>query len=653
MLKITDDEISRWRNEISQGEKFRNDNFGRYEYNQCEKAGENIDYFETGISGKLLKEYNPEFSIATINIIHPIVKNVVPTLSWRNPYITATPKRIEDEQSAPYAAACLNYYYDELDVKSVNRQVVFDTYLLGMGICKIGYATQFGSDIPDDNLEKTREKEKTRGILEMLGLRKPKPEEKRSIDKRNVSSRSIWQAGHPVKENIELNEYIRSESPYVIWVNPFDFVIDPMANSIHNARWVCQRITKRLSDVKSNTNYSNTSKLSGSSVSENLTKDISETQIDNFKTINLYEVHYKTDKGINVLTLAKDGEFKALRHESSIYEIDGFQYEVLYFNKHNHKLYAKSDIDIIKGLQDRMSSTFDSILDQIDKYVPKIFVDETALTDQGQRALRDGNVGAIVNCNKNPNDVVKEASFTQVKADMTLFIDKILEVILFETGLTRAQLMGMTNAQTATEAQIGQAGQNLRMSDKFDLVAEFSNRQVRKLWQVIQQFVDLEEIQLISGEGAIDQTTGMPKYDWMKPIDSELKEKLIKGEYSFKIDVSSIEKPDLPVLRTQVERIGGLLAQQGVMQAFQMQGYKINLAEFGKKYLELFPYVFTDVGKIIQPIGPESTGLISPQMPQAGTAGPNMNSQRSPQPPNIADILSGQAGEKGQGVGIA
>jgi hypothetical protein len=30
-----------------------------------------------------------------------------------------------------------------------------------------------------------------------------------------------------------------------------------------------------------------------------------------------------------------------------------------------------------------------------------------------------------------------------------------------------------------------------------------------------------------------------------------------------------------------------------------------------------------------------------------------INTQNSPQPPNIADILSGQAGEKGMGIGIA
>ena len=633
MIRIQEESISKWRLEISNGEKFRDDQFGKNKHGDITKAGENIDYFEYGLSGRLMQDLRGGETepLQTINIIYPIVKNVIPTLYWKNPYITAIPKTAAHEDSAPYAGSLLNYYYEDLNIKEVNKQVIFDTYVLGMGICKLGYSTQFGSDIEDEDIDKSREKTKQRGILEKLGLKKPKPEEK--------------------KENIDLNEYIRSENPYVVWVSPFDFIIDPTANDIHNARWVAQRTTKLLKLVKENKNYSNTSTLKGSEIQENLTKDIPETEIDNFKTIDLYEIHYKTDEGIRVLVLAKDGlDFKPLYHEDSIYEIDGFQYEVLYFNKHNHRLYPKSDIDIVKGLQDRIASTFDNIIDQVDKYVPKILVDETAITEQGKRALRDGDVGSLVYTNKNPNDAVKELNFTQLKSDISIFIDKLMEVIMLETGLTKSQLMGMTNAQTATEAQIGQAGQNLRMSDKFDNVGDFASRQARKLWQVVQQFVNLEEVELITGEKGIDEVTGIPKFDWMKPIDTDLAEKLRVGEYSFKIEVTSLEKPDLPVLRSQVERIAQLLMGDGVIQAFQMQGHKINLAEFAKAYLNLFPYVFQNVGKILQPIGPQTQGLMPPQQPGGN---PNQASQQSQQPPNIADILSKQAGWKGQGFSNA
>jgi hypothetical protein len=522
MERINQDEIQRWRVEIENAESFRDEQFGKNKFSDRTKAGENIGYFENGMSSRYIQDYKIEDPITSINVTYAIVKNVIPTLYYKNPYISAMPKRSVDEDSAPYATAILNYFYKELEIKNINQHVVFDAYVLGMGVCKMGYTTKFGTMPTEENVKKEqreREKAKAKGILEKLGLRKPKEEDK------------------PLA-NPELNEFIKSEAPYVCWINPFDFLIDPRANCIEDAQWVAQKITKTLQVVKADKNYKNTSDLKGSNIEETYTKDVPETQIDNFKTIDLYEVHYKTDEGINILVLAKDGKrYKALRHDKSVYKMDGFQYEVLYFNKHKHRLYAKSDVDITKGLQDRINATLDSILDQVDKYSPKLFVDETSVTEQGKRALVEGDIGSIVYTNKTPREVVQEGSFTQLKADMVALIDKSLEIIMLETGLTKAQLMGLTQAQTATEAQIGQAGQNLRMSDKFDMVNDFSMKQSRKLWQIIQQFVDLEEIQIITGDQGIDDVTGLPRYNWLPDITSELADKMVKGEYRFDVEV--------------------------------------------------------------------------------------------------------------------
>ena len=88
---------------------------------------------------------------------------------------------------------------------------------------------------------------------------------------------------------------------------------------------------------------------------------------------------------------------------------------------------------------------------------------------------------------------------------------------------------------------------------------------------------------------------------------------------------------------------------KGVLEAFQVQGYKINIAEILKRYLQLFPDVFKDIGKIIQPIGPTTTGLIPPQPPEGqreGNLGAKPQQFQSP-PPNTADIISQIGGEKG------
>jgi hypothetical protein len=636
MIPIKSDEVKRWRVEIERAEKFKEEEFGTNEKLNYKGAGENISYYENGYSNRFLTNYNKENNgiYISLNIIYPIVKNVIPSLYYKNPYIVCIPKRKIDEDSSPYASSILNYYLRELAVKMVNQHVIFDAYVLGMGVCKIGYSTKIGIDMKDAEMKKRRENEKKRGLLEVLGLKKKVEEEE--------------------PQNIDSNEFIRSESPYVVWVNPFNFGIDPSATSIHNANYVYEKVRTTLDRVKGNPNYKNTEDLQGEELDTTFQQKIPPTEIEKFKPINLYEIHYKTDEGINILVLAENqGDYVALRHEKSIYDIDGFQYEVLNFNKHGHKLYVKSDVDIIKGMQDRVNTTFENIIDQVDRFTTKIGVDETACTVDGKKALRDGNLGSIVFFNKSPAECIKEISLTQVKGDLMVLIDKMIDIVSLETGITKAMLTGLTTAETATEAQIGQAGQNLRISDKADTVADFSNRQARKLWQVVRQFVDLQEVELITGEGSVDDVTNTPRYRWLE-IDESMSRKLTQGEYDFQVEAGSTQKPDLPILRKQIENMVNILGGNGVLQAFQQQGYQIDLGEIMKKYLLLFPDVFTNVGKIIKPIQnqlPPPMG-IPPQGSPTGGLGV-IPQQIQSLPPTPADIMSEIGGEKGGNLPMA
>ena len=637
MKPLTNDEIKRWRVEIQNTEDFRDDHFGKKDFGDRTLAAENILYYEQGLPSKLISEVPVDgHPAAVFNVISPIVDNIIPTLSSKNPYILSLPKRNndDDEVSAPIAGEIINYRYKELGLKDINKMTIWNGYVLGIGVSKIGYTTKFGLS-PNADTEKETKKEIEKGRLqkfkEAVGLSKPKKEE--------------------TVENPEKNEFIRSESSFVIDIDPFRFGIDPRANFIEEADFVFEKVTKILDKVKSNKDYKNTSNLEGGELDEDLVRKIPKTQHDFFKTIDLYEIHYKTDEGINILTLAADGDnWKELEHKKSVYEMDGYQYELLYFNKHPHLLYPMSDISKIKGLQDRISQTIENILEQVDKYVPKIGIDETALTDGGKNSLRDGGIGAFVGFNKSPREAIMEIGFTQVKADLFALIDKVLDIVMLMTGLTKAQLLGITTADTATEAQIGQSGSNLRTSEKFDKVNDFLTRQARKLWQVEKQFSNLEEISLIVGQSGVSQE-GIPTYSWLPDIDSEMSDKLAKGEYRFEVVMGSTERPDLPILRKQIENLINIIGGEGVLQVIAAQGFKIELVEILREYLDLFPNMFKNKGRIIKPIGQQVPG--QPGQPQQGAGLPANTQQLQEAPPNIADIASQVGGEAQGGQPIA
>lgn len=607
-------EIERWRSEIEMAEKFRNEQFGEYSDKVVTKAGENIDYFEKGFSAGF--SHHEDDTTTTLNFFHVVAKLVVPTLFFQNPRVITLPKRKVDEESAPFAREILNYYYKELEVDFENELAVWDGYVLNRGVYKVGYATKFGMDIPDPDAKK-KKKSTIDKALEAVGLKKAEKEE-------------------VVKP--EIDQRIVAEKPYIKWVSPFRFLMDPRARTIDDAMWVCEEFDKTVAELKRNKSYKNTGKLKGVSPENDNTNRVKvpESQIDEFSVVRLYEIHYRNDDTMYRLVIVKDGEeFKELYHEESMYEMDGFQYDVLEFTRHGHLQFKRGDLMKIKNLQDRFTNVVDSILEQLDRFVPKVAYETGGVTPQGIQALRDGDIGALVECNKNPKEAIAEIGLTQFKADLKAILDEMINIITIMTGITKAKLLGVAPAsETATGSQIAAGGENIRISDMSKSIQRFANRQAQKLWQIITQFVDLEELNLITGESGINPQTGAPIYNWLPDIDSFMSEKLALGEYRFDIEVGSTQKTDNALINKRVENLISILGSKDVIALIQQQGKKVDLAEVLRIWLQNNPEIVKDQSRIIQDINQNSQGLLPAQDILLGgrggtTEGSNLNQRRA------------------------
>lgn len=612
MGKLTD--VSYWREEINQAEGFRKAEFGELTNENKTLAGENVEYYENGFYAAIHSQ--TLHALTTVNIVDALVSVVVPSLYFKNPKTITLPNKIESEDSAPLCAKTIDYYRKKLESDIVNQKVIWDGYVLGMGVYKIGYATKFGMDIEDDSFPQKRDgtfKDRVDKVFTKLGFK----------------TKSVSEIVRP-----EVDYTIISENPFISYVNPFDFLIDPRATTINDAMWLGHRMVKTVKELKDNKKYKNTSDITGD---EPEVRTLNFTTMpppaqEAFKTRELYEIHYRNDNKWYLLVLStKDGqEFAEHYHEESIYELGEWQFDVLMFKNHGHALYPRSDITKVKELQDRITSTIDSILEQVEKFVPKLAVAIDDVTEDGQNALKYGGVGAIIKTTRNPAEVFKELMFTQLKTDLQALIDQLIGLISLQTGITRAQLTGVSDARTATEANIEQGGQNLRLSDMNASVVRMVNRQTRKLWKIITQFTPLEELQLINGVNGIDPQTGLPKYNWLT-IDGTMADKLRIGEYDFDIEVGSTEKINLSVVRKAFENWFNILARPEVIMLMQQQGKKVDVAEFLRKGLDSFPELGIDSSKIIQDITPDTQGLLQPEIPGPGgaTAGSATNELRS------------------------
>ena len=76
----------------------------------------------------------------------------MPTLFYQNPRATAAPVSQRKDYAADdafYVSEFINADLKDVDFrfKPTSQTTVFDSYVLGYGVVKIGYATEFGPDI--------------------------------------------------------------------------------------------------------------------------------------------------------------------------------------------------------------------------------------------------------------------------------------------------------------------------------------------------------------------------------------------------------------------------------------------------------------------------------------------------------------------------
>ena len=626
MGKITNTEF--WRAELALAEEFRDKEFGKYTQDERNKAGENIDYYENGACTGF--DYG-ENSITTLNLFHIIVKLIVPSLWFTEAEILALPLRKEDETSAPFAKHILNHFYKQNNADEENENVVWDGYVLNRGISKVGYVTKFGMDTKD------KEKKKEPDIVKKaIAALKGQKEEEEEV--------------HP-----EADVTITSEEPYIKWVNPFKFLMDPRTSNINEAMWVSEEFRKNVKEIKANKSYKNTGDLEGETpeLTAGSSVRIPETLIEDYKTCTIYEIHYRSEGKIYRLVLAKYGDvIKELYHEESIYNLNEFQYDILEFNSHRHLQFKKSDLMKIKNLQDRFTSTVDSILEQLDRLVPKIAVDRSAVKEDGYRHLMDGDIGTVVDCTKNPNEVFKELMFTQLKKDLKVLLDQIVDFITITTGITKSKLLGISTGDTATGENIAQGGENIRMLDMDKKIRRFAKRQANKFWSVITQFVPLEEVEVITGEKGVDPQTGNTLFSWLPPVTSDIKESLQAGKYRFDIGVGSIKQVNTEIITKRIENLISILARTDVIALMQQQGKKVDVAEILKLWLQNNPEIVRDTGRIIQEVNEGTQGLLPAEEMLLGgqggmTAGSDLNAIRKQeaQPPARMPAIMREAGQ--------
>ena len=147
----------------------------------------------------------------------------------------------------------------------------------------------------------------------------------------------------------------------------------------------------------------------------------------------------------------------------------------------------------------------------------------------------------------------------------------------------------------------------------------------------------------------LNMQTGMPSTEWYPPIDEARAQRLQSGRFQIHLEVGSIQKPNLEVIRAQFEQFARSMMEPIVTQGLALEGKRLSASELIRQWERFFAEYGISFSKIIVPVADpmQQQALMSYGMKPEVTGG---NGNGMTQIPNRANLISAAAGEKGQGA---
>jgi len=415
--------------------------------------------------------WNKDF--VNVNFVYPYIKTIMPAVYFKDPYIFVTARQEEDLPKANTVEAIINYVWREIGLKEEVKRVILDTLIFGIGWLKIGYTAEFGRTIEDSSM-----------VPEGQTDRKT-PEDK----------------------VIEFNEFIKEENVFGKRISPFRIIVPRGFHRYIDMPYIVEEKLEDIEAVRENKSLKHTKDLIpthkldsgfGAIDTPSMTNPENQgfmgrmrnvarrlTSREKANKVILWEVWDKREE--KILTFGK-GVDSPLQERDWDLDIEGFPYIPLRFNivpdsDEHSNFYPISDIEPLIPQIIEQSKLRTAMVKHRKRFMRKIIVQEGSMTPEQINILKEPDSGLVAEV----KDITKIIPFPDVTVPRDLYnINDIIKQDLREiSGLPQIMLSGdpARGVNTATEANIGQQGMSLRISEKQDIIEDFTRDTARKLFK--------------------------------------------------------------------------------------------------------------------------------------------------------------------------
>ena len=436
----------------------------------------------------------------TVNLVYSNVKILMPRISFRRPKVFVRPRRPDRQgdtiplaDSARAVEAVVNYYVEDLRIKRQMDRALLDALITPFGCVRIGYTVE-----------------------------------------------SEWVQD---KELLELNEFIKSESPYVVRWSPMDVRWDPEVRHREEARWMAFRSVADLADVKRNPKYGGakdlrpnlTVDLEKQGASMSLWNPADRMLIDavqgEFERLEKWEIW---DRKTHRMMVYVPGHDRFIFDDEWPFDLDGFPAEFLEFNEVPDESMGIADTSTYAAQQIELNKLSSAELQHVKRFNRKYLYQENYFDSESIDQVERGEDGTMAPVKGDPREAIFPIPDAPMSFDHRLVKEDVKQQAREIFGVTLFDLGSRENVQTATEAAYIQAPSAARSDDRRSQFEDFWRRVVPKFAAVIRQFKTGEEYIPVLGADAAS-------LDLFLKFDAAQIPEDVEKEFLFEIEMGSTE----------------------------------------------------------------------------------------------------------------
>jgi len=460
----------------------------------------------------------------SMNYTFALIRSVVPLIYFRNPRVSALPRKSEAVERAEMVENLDNWLIQEMNVKREMKRSIVDGYLCGVGVFKIGYDSQYGYAASNT-------------VKAQVPL-----EDGKVADMSDETLTSVDEDLNRIEHHADINPGM----PWVLRVHPNDILVDSAATCIEDAEWVAHRYYRRLRDVKADSKYTNTKnicashdqdfasqsdrdrhtdELAGSSDGTQPT-NADQAEAKSLEWVELWEIHHAPTKTVKVLCMGHD---KFLVDQPDELQIDGLPFVAYSFNPHPTSFWGISDVRTLLPQQLELNEVR-SLQQKFRRHAVKRLILQRGAFDDDDKTVEekmmseDAKMILWCSTDKSPDEVAKELQ-SFIPQDLGVWSESIRQDMREIAGMGRNQMgeYDKSSRRSATEAGIVQQNSQLRTDERRDVLADVLALIMRKVNQIIFKNWTVKRVMRIAGqEGG---------YTWKEYTGQDL-----AGEYDYRVE---------------------------------------------------------------------------------------------------------------------